>query len=162
MKIKVCQTDEEILDCFPVLSQLRPHLQETNFVKHVRLQETESYRLVYMKLNSDDDNCDIISEEMNSTSSDVVRNKVVAVGGARIMNNFAFGKILYIDDLVVDEKERSKGHGQTLFDWFLHHASDNGCNSLQLDSGVERYGAHRFYLTNRMEIRAHRFCREVS
>ena len=150
MQIKVCSTDEEILQCFPVIYQLRPHLQESKFVKTVRLQETESYRLVCLTVMREHDD-DAEKQEA----------EVVAVGGARIMDNLAFGKILYIDDLIVDENNRSKGYGKALFDWFLEHAEENGCGRLHLDSGVQRYAAHRFYLTNRLEIRAHHFCRQV-
>jgi hypothetical protein len=32
-----------------------------------------------------------------------------------------------------------------------------GCGELHLDSGVQRFAAHRFYLRERMEIMAHHF-----
>jgi hypothetical protein len=36
-------------------------------------------------------------------------------------------------------------------------AIDAGCRSLDLDSGVQRFEAHRFYLRERMNITAHHF-----
>ena len=60
-------------------------------------------------------------------------------------------------DLVSLDGKRSKGHGKTLFDWLASHARQKGCSYLELDSGVQRFDAHRFYLTNRMIISAHHF-----
>lgn len=138
--ISVCKTDEEILRAFPVMVQLRPHLQQENFVETIRKQENESYRLISL----------------------VVDDRAVAVSGVRILNNLAFGQILYVDDLVVDDKERSKGYGKQMFDWLLEYAKNNHCHRLHLDSGVQRYDAHRFYMgQQKMIIGAHHFCREV-
>jgi len=36
-------------------------------------------------------------------------------------------------------------------------ARAEGCAQFQLDSGVQRFGAHRFYLMKRMDITAHHF-----
>jgi ribosomal protein S18 acetylase RimI-like enzyme len=41
-------------------------------------------------------------------------NRVVAVAGFRISQNLAYGKFLYVDDLVVDETARSHGYGKFL------------------------------------------------
>ncbi len=37
-KIILATTDEIILDCFPVMSQLRPHLSKDKFHTQVKLQ----------------------------------------------------------------------------------------------------------------------------
>jgi hypothetical protein len=44
-----------------------------------------------------------------------------------------------------------------LFDWLVGEARAAGCQSLELDSGVQRFDAHRFYLRNRMAISSHHF-----
>jgi hypothetical protein len=36
-----------------------------------------------------------------------------------------------------------------------------GCIKLELDSGVQRFAAHRFYLTKRMIISSHHFSLEL-
>jgi GNAT superfamily N-acetyltransferase len=65
--------------------------------------------------------------------------------------------VLYVDDLVTDETIRSKGYGKQLLDWLIAEARRTGCQTFELDSGVQRFDAHRFYLTNRMIIAAHHF-----
>ncbi len=135
MPIRLAQTDADIQNCFPVMVQLRPHLVEEEFVARVRKQEKDGYRLVLFEEDG----------------------KVQAVSGFRTGESLSRGAFLYIDDLVTDESGRSQGFGQQLFDWIGDFAKANGCVQLHLDSGVQRFGAHRFYLKNRMDITSHHF-----
>jgi GNAT superfamily N-acetyltransferase len=82
---------------------------------------------------------------------------VKAVAGFRMGEHLCWGKILYVDDLVTTASARSQSYGQHLFDWLLAHARVEGCAEFHLDSGVEKFGAHRFYLRNRMNISSHHF-----
>ena len=129
-------SDAEILRCFSVMSELRPHLVEAEFLARVRRQQAEGgYQLAYL------------AEE----------GRVTALAGFRIAEYLAWGRILYVDDLVTTSEDRSQGHGRILFDWLTAQARKAGCVQLHLDSGVQRYGAHRFYLRHRMDITAHHF-----
>jgi GNAT superfamily N-acetyltransferase len=84
-------------------------------------------------------------------------DRVVAVAGYRIGESLAWGRHMYVDDLVTDAGVRSSGLGQALLDWLRQRASAAGCGQLHLDSGVQRHDAHRFYLRNRMAITSHHF-----
>jgi len=64
---------------------------------------------------------------------------------------------MYVDDLVTDERQRSKGVGGALLDWLAEQARARGCAELHLDSGVHRFDAHRFYFTKRMHISSYHF-----
>jgi GNAT superfamily N-acetyltransferase len=134
-KIRLAKTDEDILSGFPVMRQLRLHLIRDEFVARVRRQEKDGYCLALLEENG----------------------QVRAVTGFRLGESLSWGKYLYVDDLVTDESERSHGYGQHLFDWLLDFARARGCEQVHLDSGVQRFGAHRFYLRNRMDIVAHHF-----
>ena len=79
------------------------------------------------------------------------------MAGYRILENLAAGRVLYVDDLVSDGEVRSGGFGQTMFEWLVQRAREEGCATLELDSGVQRFAAHRFYLRNRMIIASHHF-----
>ena len=80
-----------------------------------------------------------------------------AVAGFRCGENLAYGKFMYVDDLVTNSDDRSKGYGKLLFDWLVAAAKKQGCQVLALDSGVQRFDAHRIYLRNRMNIVSHHF-----
>ncbi|MEH2422227.1 MAG: GNAT family N-acetyltransferase [Nostoc sp.] len=135
MSIQLAESDFQILGCFPVISQLRPHLEQAKFVGQVRYQMKEGYQLVFLQ----------------------VEEQAMAVAGFRILTCLASGKFLYIDDLVVDELKQSHGYGKQLFQWLIQYAKDHNCEHLSLDSGVQRFAAHRFYLMQRLNITSHHF-----
>lgn len=135
MEIKVAKSDDEVLACFSVMAQLRPHLVRDEFVAQVRKQERHGYRLASLTAGLG----------------------VISVAGYRVSDALAWGHYLYVDDFVTDEAARSNNYGQRLFDWLVDQAQMAGCQQLHLDSGVQRFAAHRFYLRNNMEIRSHHF-----
>ncbi len=139
MSIQLAEYDFQILGCFPIIFQLRPHLDQAKFVEQVRYQMEEGYQLAFLE----------------------VEKQAVAVAGFRISNCLASGKFLYIDDLVVDELKRSHSYGKQLFQWLIEYASNHDCKHLSLDSGVQRFAAHRFYLMQRMSITSHHFSMEL-
>lgn len=135
MEIKLAETEVEIRRCFPVMLQLRPHLEEEEFVAQVRRQQGAGYKLAYL----------------------VVQGAVRSVAGYRVQEMLVRGRHMYVDDLVTDEEYRSQGYGDELFDWLLVRAREAGCPRLELDSGVQRYGAHRFYFRRLMHIGSYHF-----
>ncbi|KYC38982.1 GCN5 family acetyltransferase [Scytonema hofmannii PCC 7110] len=139
MLVQLAESDAQILGCFPVMSQLRPHLQQADFIQQIRHQTKEGYKLAFLQ-----------KEE-----------QTVAVAGFRIFTCLASGKSLYVDDLVVDELKRSSGYGQQLFQWLIQYAQNHQCQHLSLDSGVQRFAAHRFYLMQRLSITSHHFSMEL-
>ena len=86
---------------------------------------------------------------------------VRAVAGFRMLESLYAGRFCYVDDLVTDATGRSLGYGGVLFDWLVATARAEGCGRLELDSGVQRFAAHRFYLTKRMRISSHHFSLEL-
>lgn len=138
-KIVIAKADEEIERCHPVMAELRPHIGPDEFLRRVRRQgETVGYRLAYL-----------------------IDGEVKAVAGFRIAETLAWGKLLRVDDLIAKSGERSKGYGGALFDWLVAFAKDEGCDQLHLDSRVQRFDAHRFYLRKRMIIECHHFSMEL-
>ena len=123
MNIHIADADKEIADCYSVMSELRPHVPESEFVSRVLSQMKNGYRLVAGEDDGD----------------------IVAVAGFRIGENLAWGRFLYVDDLVTSEKYRSKGYGAELLSWLRNHAKNEDCHQLHLDSGTQRESAHRFY-----------------
>jgi GNAT superfamily N-acetyltransferase len=135
MAIALATTREDIKRCFPVMLELRPHLVEADFVARIQRQQKDGYHLAFL----------------------TDKNIVKALAGYRFSGSLSWGKFMYVDDLVTAEKFRSQGHGQKLFQWLVKEAKAKDCDQLHLDSGVQRFGAHRFYLASRMDIIAHHF-----
>ena len=66
-----------------------------------------------------------------------------------------------MEDRVTGESARSLGYGGALFDWLVAESRAAGCKNFQLDSGVQRFAAHRFYLKHGMDITSHHFAMTV-
>jgi len=135
MQIRLAASDEEIAACYPVMKQLRAHLQVGEFVSTVRRLELTGYRLAYFE----------------------VEDRLVAVTGFRVLEDLPRGRFLYVDDLVTDETFRSKGVGAQLLAWLRAHAKAEACNSVQLDTGLQRKGAQRFYEREGMRLSCYHY-----
>lgn len=139
--ITLAETDADIARCFAVMSQLRPHLAEVEFVPRVRGMQAEGYHLAALA---------------DTTGA------VCCVAGFRIMDMLAHGRVLYVDDLASDGASRSRGYGAAMLAWLGEHARAARCDVLQLDSGTHRHDAHRFYFRERMHISSYHFTRKLN
>src|SRR5580765_4785319 len=134
-QIAVATSDADIQRCSPVMRELRPHLSDATFLQQVKRQIAQAYLLAFLE----------------------VKEEVRDVAGYRISECLAWEKFVYVDDLVTRETDRSKGYGAALLEWVVAQAVKEGCREFHLDSGVQRFGAHRFYLAKRMDITSHHF-----
>ena len=89
--------------------------------------------------------------------------EAAAVAGFRINEYLAWGRHLYVDDLVTAAVHRGRGHADRLFAWLEAEARRAGCRELHLDSGVgeDREDAHRFYFRHGLRIASYHFAREL-
>ena len=85
----------------------------------------------------------------------------VAVAGWRLMATTVAIRKLYADDLVTSAERRSQGIGAALLAELERRAREAGCRAIDLDSGVTRADAHRFYIRERMPITSFHFGREL-
>lgn len=72
------------------------------------------------------------------------------------------GLRFYVDDLVTDEARRGSGHGGQLLDWLEQRARELGCDAFDLDSGVHRAAAHRFYFRHRLTVASFGFTKPLT
>jgi len=130
------ETPNAIGRCYEDMRELRTHLKSRKeFVARVQRQLQEGFRLAFLESEGE----------------------VRAVAGYRIQEMLFSGRTLYVDDLVTRAADRSLGFGGQLFDWLVNEARREKCSAFTLDSGVQRFDAHRFYLLQRMKIAAHHF-----
>lgn len=134
--IKIAESIPDLTRCYPVIHELRPHLDLERFLAQVRRQQDSAgYGLAYIEHQS----------------------QVVAAAGYRVTEMLAWGKTLYVDDLISTESARGHGFASRLFDWLVDEARRLDCDEFHLDSGVHRHVAHRFYLHKGMDITSHHF-----
>lgn len=140
MNIHIATTDAEISACYPVMRELRPHIVEDQFLSRVKSQETTGYRLAFVQES----------------------DGPVAVAGFRVIENLAWGRFLYVDDLVTLPAHRSKSYGAKLLSWLKEHAKNEGCVQFHLDSGIQRKEAHRFYEREGMTMNGLHFAENIA
>ncbi|MFO1444040.1 GNAT family N-acetyltransferase [Bacillus sp. Bva_UNVM-123] len=124
MIIKELKTENEWRDAFPIMQQLRTHLDKASFLKLVKeAKEMENYQLVSLY----DD------------------GKMVAVVGFMPMLTLYHGKFVWVCDLVTDSTVRSKGYGKILLSYVHDWAKEHDFRIVSLSSNLQRVDAHRFY-----------------
>jgi GNAT superfamily N-acetyltransferase len=138
--IALAGTPDEIAATWPVMHQLRPHLDAEAYLAQVlRLQGERDFKLARM----------------------VVEGEVVAVAGLRFGEWLHGGRYLEIEDFVTGEQCRSQGYGGLFFDWIAALAREAGCRHLRLLSGTHREAAHRFYRRKGMSLEAYYFALDL-
>jgi GNAT superfamily N-acetyltransferase len=135
LSIRLMSDAADIMRCFPLLLQLRPHLRAEEFPAQMKRQQDQGYLL----------------------AAGERAGRLVVVAGFRVRESLFLGRFLYVDDLVTDEDHRSQGHGRSMLHWLIARARFENCSHLELDSGLQRTDAHRFYLREGMIVRSHHF-----
>jgi GNAT superfamily N-acetyltransferase len=134
--IALAETPADISATWPVMRQLRPHLDPEAYLAQVlRLQAERDFRLARM----------------------AVGGTIVVVAGLRFGEWLHGGRYLEIEDFVTGEECRSQGYGGAFFDWIAALGREAGCRHLRLTSGVQREAAHRFYRRKGMSLGAYYF-----
>lgn len=107
--IKELISDQERLLAFPVIKQLRTHLNEDEYMHLVKeAVKAEGYRQFGL------------FEE----------NEIVAVIGFQPMITLYYGKFVWVCDLVTDSRKRSKGYGEKLLNFLHEYAKRKGLKKL--------------------------------
>lgn len=123
----------------PVLQELRPHLTAEDLEQVLREGAPQGLQFTAAFLDG----------------------RCLAVAGWRIVVNTSALRKLYVDDLSTTNTVRSTGVGGALLGELRSRALTAGCHILDLDSGVQRHDAHRFYLRERMDITSHHFAQRL-
>jgi GNAT superfamily N-acetyltransferase len=127
------------------LLELRPHVGSSEaMTERIDAQRAAGYRVAAAFDDGEED--------------------AAAVAGFRIGENLAWGRFLYVDDLVTRVARRGRGHADAVMAWVSEEATRAGCGELHLDSGVgpDREDAHRFYFRHRLRITSYHFARGVA
>lgn len=139
MEIKIATTEEDILKCWEVMFALRPHLVKENFVLMIKEMIDEGYTLAFIEDGS----------------------KAAAAVGFRYLQFLYNGKHFYIDDLSTLPEYRGKGYAGKLLDYVINKAKENNFRYVTLDSGYQRFDAHRLYLNKGFILSSHHFSKTL-
>lgn len=116
-------TIKQWVQAFPVMKQLRTDITEQTYLNLLNEMRKEGYRLFAFSINE----------------------QIVSLAGFCIRTNFYHKRHVYIYDLITDSSHRSRGYGENLLRYIHHWSLENGAEIVELESGVQRTEAHRFY-----------------
>lgn len=139
MEIKQAKEKEDFLKCWEVVHELRPHLDQEQYLALILNMIDEGYKMIYIEENG----------------------QGVSFCGYRVTTMLHRGRSIYIDDLCTLPGARGKGHGKALLDYVLEEAKAEKLQSVHLDSGHHRHDAHRLYLNSGFRITSHHFTVEL-
>ena len=69
----------------------------------------------------------------------------------------SWGKHLLIEDFVTNKSIKSIEAAKALLDFIKIYAKQQKCNSIHLDSSIQKEEAHKFYLSQKMKIDSYHF-----
>jgi GNAT superfamily N-acetyltransferase len=127
-------------DLLPVLVQLRTEL--TGDALATIYREGHSQGLRFTAAYGDEGSCAVVA-------------------GWRVIATTIATRKMYVDDLVTDAAHRGRGAGSAMLAELGKRATEAGCTVIDLDSGLHRVDAHRFYIRERMPITSFHFARTL-
>jgi GNAT superfamily N-acetyltransferase len=139
MEIKNAVTEIDILKCWDVVKALRPHLDKNKFVPTVKEMMNEGYTLAFIEEDG----------------------IAVAAIGFRYLQLLYNGRQYYIDDISTLPGYRGRGYAGKLLDFVEEKAKEKNFDVITLDSGYQRFDAHRLYLNKGFTINAHHFSKTI-
>ena len=120
-EVRELRTDEEIAAAFPLVVQLRTHLERETFLATVRAQQAAGYRL-YGGFES---------------------GRLVTAAGVRNAQTLSRGPHLFVDDLVTLDTEQGKGYATAMLRWLASDAKSRGLTRIFLDSRESAIGYYK-------------------
>jgi ribosomal protein S18 acetylase RimI-like enzyme len=139
MEIKQAKEKEDFLKCWEVVLELRPHLDQEQYLTLILYMIDEGYKLIYIEENG----------------------RGVSFCGYRITTMLHRGRSIYIDDLCTLPEARGQGHAKALLEYVYEEAKKEELQSIHLDSGHHRHDAHRLYLNSGFKITSHHFAMDL-
>jgi GNAT superfamily N-acetyltransferase len=106
---------------FPIIAQLRPHLDKEEFLRRARRQAHSGYELVGAFRDG----------------------RLIGVLGMRPVHTLVRGPHLHVDDIVMREEERRSGGGRALMNYAEADARARGMTSVFLDARPEAIGFYK-------------------
>lgn len=123
MEVVELTTEEEWREAFPVMHELRTHLDEDAYIALLRKMKPEGYRLMAVR----------------------DEGAIKALAGIAYLTNLYYGRHIWVYDLITTAADRSRGYGAALLGHVEQMARELDCDTLALASGLQRLDAHRFY-----------------
>jgi GNAT superfamily N-acetyltransferase len=140
MPIIELKTASDFAPALQLLQQLNPAMTKQKFEIRLKKMLSQGYRCIAY----------------------VEEGKMLGLCGFWYGTRLWCGDFIDLDNVVVDEKVRSKGIGQKMIDWVEKEAHRLKCDQLGLDCYTTKHAAHRFYFREGYIIKAYHFIKPLN
>lgn len=123
MEIQRLVSPDDLARSFPLMKELRSHLDLDTYLEQLNSMVAEGYEL-WALCDGDD---------------------IKALAGIALRTNLYYGRYIWVFDLVTTSTERSRGYGEAVLKHVEQLGRQRDCDVVALSSGLERVDAHRFY-----------------
>ncbi|MDT0641694.1 GNAT family N-acetyltransferase [Zunongwangia sp. F363] len=90
-----------------------------------------------------------------------IDDKMIGVFGLWFMTRHYAGRSCEPDHIIISEEYQNKGIGKQLFEFIYKYAGEKGCETTELNSYVENYRSHKFYMNEGYVIKGYHFLKKL-
>ena len=88
-------------------------------------------------------------------------DKLIGVFGLWFMTRHYAGRSCEVDHLCIDDDFQNNGIGQQMLEFIEEYAISKNCETLELNSYVENFRSHKFYMNLGYVIRGYHFLKKL-
>jgi GNAT superfamily N-acetyltransferase len=90
-----------------------------------------------------------------------IDQKLIGVFGLWFMTRHYAGRSCEPDHIYISEEVQGKGIGKKLFKFIYNYAEEKGCETSELNSYVQNYRSHKFYMNEGYVIKGYHFLKKL-
>jgi diamine N-acetyltransferase len=87
--------------------------------------------------------------------------ELIGVFGLWFMTRHYAGRSCEVDHIFIEERLQNKGIGRALFKFIHKYAGFKNCETIELNSYVENFRSHKFYMNLGYVIRGYHFLKKL-
>lgn len=89
------------------------------------------------------------------------QGEIIGVFGLWFMTRHYAGKSCEPDHVFIKPQFQNKGLGKQIFEFIFDYARKKGCETSELNSYVQNYKSHKFYMNHGYDIKGYHFLKKL-
>lgn len=90
-----------------------------------------------------------------------LKDELIGVFGLWFMTRHYAGKSCEPDHVILKPEYQSKGIGKEIFEFIFRYSKEKGCETSELNSYVQNFKSHKFYMNNGYVIKGYHFLKKL-
>ncbi|MBT8295226.1 MAG: GNAT family N-acetyltransferase [Gramella sp.] len=90
-----------------------------------------------------------------------LKDQLIGVFGLWFMTRHYAGRSCEVDHIYIEESIQGRGVGNALLEFIEEYAASKNCETLELNSYVENFRSHKFYMNAGYIIRGYHFLKKL-